>query len=161
MPESYGTRDLRPQDRARWEVLHRGYCDHYGIATTDAERERLWGWLLAHEHGLWALVVEHEGRVVGIAHVRPVVRPLHVRVDGWLDDLYVDPEARGSGAAAALLNAVRRLGADRGWSGVRWITGESNARARAFYEREGAAALSVVTYDVGVLPAPPGPAATA
>lgn len=158
VPESFYTRDLRHDDHARWEVLHRGYSGHYGIATTDEQRQRLWGWLVSHEHGLEGLVVEHEGRVMGIAHVRPVVRPLHVQVDGWLDDLYVDPDARGTGAAAALLHAVRRLAADRGWSGVRWITSNTNARARAFYEREGAAALDVVTYDVGVEPGPPGPA---
>ncbi len=150
VPERFATRLLLPGDRARWEVLHRGYTDFYEVATTDAQRDRLWDWLLAHDFGLEGLVAEHEGRLVGIAHVRPVVRPLHVQVDGWLDDLFVDPDTRGSGAAAALLHAVRRLGADRGWSAVRWVTSETNARARAFYEREGAAALAFVTYHVHV-----------
>ncbi len=59
------------------------------------------------------LVAEQDGRVVGIAHVRPVVRMLHARVDGYLDDLFVDPDARGSGAAAALLGAVRGSGPSR------------------------------------------------
>jgi len=156
VPESFSLRDLRPEDRPRWEVLHRGYTDFYEVATTDEQRDRLWSWLLVHDFGLEGLVVEHDGRVVGIAHVRPVVRPLHVQVDGWLDDLFVDPEARGSGAAAALLHAVRRLASDRGWSVVRWITSETNARARAFYEREGATALAFVTYDVEAQPGPPG-----
>jgi len=159
--ETASARALRPEDRARWEVLHRGYSDFYGVGLTDEQRDRLWGWLLTHEHGLEGLVVEHEGRVVGIAHVRPLVRPLHVRVDGWLDDLFVDPDARGSGAAAAMLHAVRRLGADRGWSAVRWITSETNSRAQAFYDREGATRLSLVDYDVAVLAGPPGATAPA
>lgn len=156
MPESSSTRDLRPHDRERWAELHRGYTDFYEVATTDAQRDRLWDWLLAHEHGLEGVVVEHEGRVVGIAHVRPVVRPLHVTVDGYLDDLFVDPAARGTGAAGALLHAVRRRGHDRGWSVVRWLTSETNARARAFYEREGARPLTFVTYGIDVEPGPPG-----
>lgn len=141
-------RELRASDRDRWRELHRGYTDFYEVATSDEARERVWGWLLAHEHGLVGLVAEQDGRVVGIAHVRPVVRMLHARVDGYLDDLFVDPAARGSGAASALLDAVRRLGAERGWQAVRWLTSESNARARAFYEREGARATPFVTYDV-------------
>lgn len=155
-PDGPVTRALREEDASRWRELHRGYTDFYAVATTDEQRERLWRWLLTHEHGLEGLVVEDEGRVVGVAHVRPVVRPLHVTVDGYLDDLYVAPEARGSGAASVLLHAVRRLGATRGWSLVRWMTDASNTRAQAFYDREGATALSVVTYDVDVEPAPPG-----
>ncbi|MEO7061015.1 MAG: GNAT family N-acetyltransferase [Lapillicoccus sp.] len=157
MPDRFVTRALHPGDRLRWGELHRGYTDFYEVAMTDEQRERLWGWLLTHAYGLEGLVVEHQGQVVGIAHIRPVVRPLHVTVDGYLDDLFVDPAARGTGAAAALLQAVRHLGADRGWSLVRWLTSETNARARAFYEREGARPLTFVTYSIDVLPGPPGP----
>jgi len=157
VPDGLVTRALVEADRARWGELHVGYTDFYEVATTDAQRERLWGWLLAHEHGLEGLVVEQRGRVVGLAHVRPVVRPLHVTVDGFLDDLFVDPAARGTGAAAVLLQAVRRLGADRGWTGLRWLTSETNARARAFYEKQGARAMPFVTYGIDVLPGPPGP----
>jgi len=49
-----------------------------------------------------------------------------------------------------------QLGYPERWSVVRWITSETNARARAFYEREGATALAFVTYDVEAQPGPPG-----
>lgn len=44
---------------------------------------------------------------------------------------FVEPAARGSGAAQALLGALRGEARLRGWSVVRWITAEDNYRARA------------------------------
>ena len=52
-----------------------------------------------------------------------------------LDDLFVDPPARGSGAAAALIDALAAEGRVRGWTVIRWITAEDNYRARALYDR--------------------------
>ena len=43
---------------------------------------------------------------VGLAHFRPFARPLAASIGGFLDDLFVAPEARGSGAAQALIEAV-------------------------------------------------------
>lgn len=54
---------------------------------------------------------------------------------GWLDDMYVHPDARGSGAADALFARLRMLAAERGWPVIRWVTQHFNARGRAFYDR--------------------------
>jgi GNAT superfamily N-acetyltransferase len=84
---------------------------------------------------------------VGLAHVRAFARPLSASTGGFLDDLFVDPAARGSGAAQALIGAVAEEGRRRGWSVVRWITARDNARARAVYDRL-AAETPWVTYDL-------------
>jgi GNAT superfamily N-acetyltransferase len=56
---------------------------------------------------------------------------------GELWGLYVDPEAWGSGAAAALLAASVDALRGRGFTeAVLWVL-EDNPRARRFYEREG------------------------
>ena len=75
------------------------------------------------------------GRPVGLAHFRPFARPLAASIGGFLDDLFVAPEARGSGAAQALIEAVAARGRERGWTVIRWITAEDNYRGRSVYDR--------------------------
>jgi ribosomal protein S18 acetylase RimI-like enzyme len=88
-----------------------------------------------------------DGRLIGLAHFRPFARPLSATTGGFLDDLFVAPEARGSGAAEALLAELKAIAGQRGWSVVRWITAEDNARARALYDRV-ATQTQWVTYDL-------------
>jgi len=137
----------RAGDRAQWGVLYAGYAAFYGVEQTEAMRERVWGWINDPAHEVEALVAEADGRLVGMAHFRPFARPLSASTGGFLDDLFVAPEARGSGAAPALIDALADEGRARGWSVVRWITADDNARARALYDRM-ATATRWVTYDL-------------
>ncbi|MCB1389603.1 MAG: GNAT family N-acetyltransferase [Rhodobacteraceae bacterium] len=140
----------RPQDtdRADWERLYAGYATFYQVTQTPEMRARVWGWIHDHAHEVEAFVAEDDdGRLVGLTHFRPFARPLAAAVGGFLDDLFVDPEARGSGAARALIEAVAEEGRARGWSVIRWITAEDNARARALYDKL-ATATQWKTYDI-------------
>src|SRR5687768_3429801 len=51
---------------------------------------------------------------------------------GWIDHLYVDPDAHGHGIGSALLRLAQQEQAE-----LRLYTFQSNVRARAFYERHG------------------------
>lgn len=51
--------------------------------------------------------------------------------------VWVDPAARGSGAAAALLTAVLTWARSQGFTRLRLDVGDHNARAIGFYRREG------------------------
>jgi len=137
----------RASDRAQWGELYAGYAAFYGVEQTDEMRERVWGWIHDPAHEVEALVAEADGRLVGMAHFRPFARPLSASTGGFLDDLFVAPESRGSGAAPALIDALAAEGRARGWSVVRWITADDNARARALYDKM-AAATRWVTYDM-------------
>ena len=75
------------------------------------------------------------GRAVGLAHYRPFARPLAAGVGGYLDDLFVSPQARGHGIADALIEAVAEEGRRRGWGVIRWITADDNYRGRGVYDR--------------------------
>jgi GNAT superfamily N-acetyltransferase len=63
---------------------------------------------------------------VGLAHFRPFARPLSASAGGFLDDLFVAPEARGSGAAETLIRAVADADHKQGWTVIRWIMAEDN-----------------------------------
>lgn len=136
-------------DREAWGRLYTGYAAFYGVEQSEDMRERVWRWMNDPAHESEALVAEAEGRLVGLAHFRPFARPLSASVGGFLDDLFVTPEARGSGAAQALIDAIAAEGRARGWSVIRWITAADNARARALYDKS-AVATNWVTYDLKI-----------
>jgi ribosomal protein S18 acetylase RimI-like enzyme len=56
---------------------------------------------------------------------------------GFIDDLFVDPAARGRGVAAALLDRVRSASAERGVRVLHVEVGPENLRARQLYHRAG------------------------
>ncbi len=140
-------RPVGPGDRPGWDRLYQGYADFYGVEQTPDMRDRVWGWLHDPGHQVEGLVAEAPGGLVGLAHFRAFARPLSASTGGFLDDLFVAPEARGTGAGGALIDAVKAEGLRRGWSVIRWITAADNATARVLYDRV-ATATRWVTYDI-------------
>ena len=134
-------------DRPEWERLYAGYAAFYKVTQTPEMRATVWGWIHDPAHGTRAFVAEDQGRLVGLAHFRPFARPLAASTGGFLDDLFVDPAARGSGAADALIAALAAEGRQQGWTVIRWITAEDNYRARALYDRL-AEKTRWATYDI-------------
>ena len=141
-------RHVEAGDHDAWARLYAGYADFYKVTQTEAMRATVWAWLHDPTNEVEGLVAaDADGRIIGIAHYRPYMRPLAASVGGFLDDLFVDPEARGTGAAQALIACIEAIGRARGWSVVRWITAADNTRARAVYDRL-ATATPWVTYDI-------------
>jgi len=56
----------------------------------------------------------------------------------YLEDLYVSPAHRGSGAGRALLTALARIACERGYARVEWSVLDWNAAAIGFYHSLGA-----------------------
>ena len=126
----------RSSDEAAWRDLYEGYQRFYEMPENPQVAATVWQWIHDPAHATECLVArEPSGRVVGLAHFRALPRPLSGSEAGFLDDLFVMPVARGSGAADALIAAVGAIGRDRGWSWLRWFTAEDNHRARVFYDR--------------------------
>jgi ribosomal protein S18 acetylase RimI-like enzyme len=144
---SWTVRAPRSDDRQRWGELYRGYATFYRVDQSEADRDVVWSWIHDPMREVGCLVAERDGRIGGIAHYRPFARPLAASTGCYLDDLFVDPEARGSGAVDALLTALRRVALARGWSVVRWITADDNHRARSVYDRY-AERTMWITYDM-------------
>ncbi len=139
---------VEPRHRAFWDQLYAGYAEFYRVAQTPAMRDTVWAWLHDPAHELGGLICEDAaGRPVGLAHWRPYARPLRATTAMFLDDLFVDLAARGSGAAPALMAALRGIARARGWETIRWITADDNYRARTLYDRQ-ATRTWWVTYDM-------------
>ena len=123
-------------DYDSWRQLYRGYAEFYEFNQTDEQAATVWTWIHDPQHEVRALVVRQDGGApVGLAHYRPFARPLRASSGCFLDDLFVAASQRGSGAADALLAALRRIAASEGWDTVRWITADNNYRARSKYDQ--------------------------
>ena len=141
-----------PEDAAIWRELYRGYAEFYEDRVTDAQLDLVWSWILDPDHDVKALLVrDATGKAVGLAHYRPYFRPLAAAVAGHLDDLFVEPGSRGTGAVDALFDALRTIARQRGWSKIRWVTADDNHRARSKYDRV-AERTRWVIYDMPVSP---------
>ncbi len=96
----------------------------------------MWSWLIDGANPFEGRVARTpSGEPIGLIHFRALPRPLEGKTGGYIDDAFVAEHCRGSGVADALFDAVAEIGRERGWSDIRWITSEDNARARAFYDR--------------------------
>jgi GNAT superfamily N-acetyltransferase len=138
---------VEERHRADWERLYAGYAAFYKVEQTPEMRARIWGWIHDPAHEVRGFVAEDaSGRAVGLAHFRPFARPLSASTGGFLDDLFVLPEARGGRVADALIEAVAEEGRRQGWSVIRWITADDNYRGRGVYDRL-ATRTTWITYD--------------
>jgi ribosomal protein S18 acetylase RimI-like enzyme len=146
---------LRSEDRADWERLARGYKLFYKTPTADAEYEAAWRRILAREtvFGLGASV---DGRLAGIVHYLFHASAWAERVC-YLQDLFVAPEARGRGAARALIEAVAAAAREAGASRCYWHTRQDNATARALYDQV-ARFSGFIRYDHPMADSPETPA---
>ncbi|MEU8246107.1 GNAT family N-acetyltransferase [Nonomuraea sp. NPDC048916] len=124
---------LRPEDRAAWEALARGYKAFYETTVPDDGYDETWRRLLSGTelHGVGARL---GGELVGIAHYL-----FHVTFwsadSCYLQDLFVGEAARGKGVARALIERVADASRARGAARLYWTTKQDNAPARALYDK--------------------------
>jgi GNAT superfamily N-acetyltransferase len=140
-------RPIAASDGDAWRALFRAYGEFYETAFDDAHLDHVWVLLLAESSGVDAHVAELDGRVIGFAHHRSHPDTFGPGRDWFLDDLFVDPSARGAGAATTLIAHLTELARMDGGGTLRWITAASNERAQRVYDRV-ATRTSWVTYEV-------------
>jgi GNAT superfamily N-acetyltransferase len=80
-------------------------------------------------------VAEEDDRLVGLVHYIQHRSCWTVGDYVYLQDLFVDPDLRGTGLGRALIEHVYARAAEAGASRVWWLTHESNAQAMLLYDR--------------------------
>jgi len=131
-------RPLQESDRADWEARWRSYLIFYEAELPQAQTDANWERLMAparDPHGLVA--VDDDGRMIGITHYLFHVSTWLMGPSCYLQDLYVDEAARGTGAGRALIEAVYAAADAAGASQVYWTTQHFNETARRLYDRIG------------------------
>ncbi len=131
-------RSLEPEDRDAWLPLWRGYLEFYETSVSDDVTAATWRRLLDPGQPLNGFgAFDGAGRLVGIVHYlfHPVTWSIADRC--YLEDLFVRPEARGTGAGRALIEAVYRAADEARADQVYWLTAHDNMIARRLYDRVG------------------------
>jgi GNAT superfamily N-acetyltransferase len=85
-----------------------------------------------------ALIAEEEGAAIGFALFFHTYSTWTGRQGVWLEDLYVTPQARGSGAGKALLAQLAGICLDRDCARFEWAVLDWNEPAIGFYRSIGA-----------------------
>jgi len=129
-------RPIEPGDRAEWERLWTDYLAFYETSVRQDIRDTAFARLTGSDpqdfHGLLALVGD---RPVGLVHYLFHRHGWKVENVCYLQDLYADPEVRGTGVGRALIEAVYDRADAAGAPSVYWLTQEGNATARRLYDR--------------------------
>lgn len=128
-------RDIHEGDHDAWRRLFTEYGVFYKTDFSDAVLDGVWAWLMDAESDVCAVVAVDDGRAYGFAHYRQLPDTFTAGPAWFLDDLYVEPGHRGSGAGAALIDAVAERAASDGGGTLRWITAADNAAAQAVYDK--------------------------
>ena len=132
--------ELNISDKAEWSLLYHGYADFYEMPMNDD--------ILDKDIKFYAIGVKSvEGKLIGFMHFREMPSPLRGILVGFLDDLYIHPNHRGSGAVQVLFKELKTIASENGWPYVRWITASDNHRARAVYDKI-SGAIDFVTYQM-------------
>ncbi len=134
--------------------LMRGYCDFYAAAPSDDALLDLARTLLTDpdREGFQLIARDDERRAVGFATVYWSWSTLAAARTAIMNDLFVHPDARGSGLAEALVEACRARSGRRGAASMSWQTRKDNARAQRVYERIGASRAEWVDYSLDTAP---------
>jgi GNAT superfamily N-acetyltransferase len=124
---------LRPDDRARWSELWAGYLDFYETSLPAERFARTWEKVMAGDE-LFALGARRDGALVGITHYLFHASTWMDRVC-YLQDLFVDPIARGGGVGRALIEAVAEQARAGSCGRLYWTTQTGNTAGRALYDK--------------------------
>lgn len=128
-------RDASPLDERDFLRLWQGFCDGYGLTLPVEVTAFTWARLMDPSNPLTARLACLDGVAQGFAIHQHHPSTWVMGDDGYLEDLYVAPEARGQGLGRALIEDLIAIGRDRGWQRLYWLTEIGNATARRLYDR--------------------------
>jgi GNAT superfamily N-acetyltransferase len=114
--------------------LWHGYVSFYESTVPDAQTALTWQRLLDPRFNLNGLVAEQNGTVIGFTHYLFHPATWAVGEYCYLEDLFVSPAVRGSGAGKALIDGVKQTAIAQGAVKLYWLTQTHNATARKLYD---------------------------
>jgi GNAT superfamily N-acetyltransferase len=139
MTEEITIRPVRQDDFAAWKVLWDGYNAFYGRAGETAlsleVTEVTWSRFFDAYEPVHALVAESSGKLLGLVHFIFHRSTIQIGPTCYLQDLFTDEAARGSGIGRALISAVYERAKAGGSERVYWHTHETNAVAMQLYDK--------------------------
>ncbi len=141
------------QDLAELLPLVRGYCDFYEVTPSDDELLALSRALIADPERDGVQLLARDGaEALGFATIYWSWATTIASRIGVMNDLFVAPAARGTGAAELLIHACVDECRRHGAAELTWQTAPDNERAQRVYDRVGATRSQWVDYSLSVRP---------
>lgn len=121
-------REPRTDDEAAWRALWTGYLEFYEASVPEAVYATTFRRLLDPERRAQRafLAVDDADTPIGLVHYIFHPHNWHEEDVVYLQDLYVSPDARGTGAGRALIEAVYDAADAEGSPSVYWLTQDFN-----------------------------------
>ena len=136
MSDPITIRPIRPADRNAWQALWTAYLEFYESSVSDAVYDATFDRLCDPKHRAQKGFLAVQGDTpVGLVHY--IYHPHNWRLEDvcYLQDLYADPNVRGTGVGRALIEAVYAAADTDGCPAVYWLTQDFNETARKLYDR--------------------------
>ena len=131
-------RPIQKTDEPAWRELWTGYLKFYNSTVAEAVYSSTFERFFSDgAYEPRCLVAESGGRMVGIVHYMTHRHCWKLGDVCYLQDLFVAPELRGTGAGRALIEAVYAEADRHGWENVYWNTQHFNEVGRRLYDRVG------------------------
>lgn len=128
-------RPIASDDFTAWLPLWKGYQSFYRVDIADDVTHLTWQRFLDPAQPVNAALAVQHGRAIGLVHW---IYHRSTWTDGdycYLQDLFVAPDVRGTGAGRALIEHVYADARRRNAARVYWLTHETNQTAMHLYDR--------------------------
>lgn len=127
-------RPVREDERAAWEPLWAGYLTFYKATIPATTTDVTWQRFHDEAEPMYLLGAYVDGKLTGIVHYLFHRSTWTVGNYCYLQDLFVNADARGHGVGRKLIEAVYEKAKAVGASRVHWLTQFENARAQILYD---------------------------
>ena len=142
--------ELNQSDKEEWAKLYHGYAKFYEMEMNESILDTVWSWIHSPDINFFSIVIKsNKNELIGFMHFREMPSPLRGKLVGFLDDLFVHPDFRGSGAVQLLFKELKLQANKNNWPYVRWITANDNSRARKVYDQI-SQPIDFVTYQMPI-----------
>lgn len=129
-------RALRQSDHADWRRLWTDYLTFYKTIVPDAVYDTTWKRLFdAGEFEPNGFIAIQDGKAVGLVHYILHRTCWSPKNNCYLQDLYADPDVRGTGVGRKLIEAVYAEADRQAITNIYWMTHETNTVGRQLYDR--------------------------
>lgn len=132
------TADIRPivaTDFDVWLPLWKGYQAFYNVGIDDAVTRNTWARFLDPNEPMHAALAYENGRAIGLVHWIYHRSTWTAGNYCYLQDLFVAPDVRGTGAGRKLIEHVYARAESTNCARVYWLTHETNGVAMQLYDR--------------------------
>jgi GNAT superfamily N-acetyltransferase len=132
--------------------LMRGYCDFYEVGPSDEDLLAMSRELIAdpEKEGVQLIARDDDGRAVAFATIFWLWSTLSAARVGLMNDVFVHPDARGTGLADKLIEACSGECRAHGATKLTWSTAKDNHRAQTVYDRVGGERSEWLDYSLTV-----------